>query len=136
MIRRSLLALGMAALGGIAGVADLPLKAASSPPPTVSITRITALNSAVWPGDFNGDGITDLAATAVNINGGLGGIAIALGKGDGTFNTPIVPGGGDNRVFAVGDFNHDGKLDLVTYDGGTDLNVLAGNGDGNFNTSY
>ena len=110
MIRRHwLLALGIAALGAIAAVADLSLKAASSPSPTVSIGRITALNSAVWPGDFNGDGITDLAATAANIHGDLDGIAVALGRGDGTFNTPIVSGGVDDRVFAVGDFNKDGN---------------------------
>src|SRR5258707_4212367 len=105
MIRlRSLLALSMAA-AAIAVVGDLSLKAASSPPPTVGITRVTTLNLSVWPGDFNGDGITDLAATAADIDGGLGGIAVALGKGDGTFNTPIVSGGADDRVFRVGDFN-------------------------------
>ena len=36
----------------------------STPQPTRVDRRITALNSAVWPGDFNGDGITDLVATA------------------------------------------------------------------------
>jgi VCBS repeat protein/Big-like domain-containing protein len=138
MIRRpSLLALGLAALAAIAGVADLSLKAASSPPPTVSITRLTALNVSAWPGDFNGDGITDLVGTAADIHGDLGGVAVALGKGDGTFNTPFVTGSGlTDRVLAVGDFNKDGKLDVVTHDSGTGLEVLAGTGDGNFNTGY
>jgi hypothetical protein len=137
MIRaRSLVTLGTAAFAGMAAVAGLSLKAASSPSPTVSITRVSALNSAVWPGDFNGDGITDLVATAANIHGDLSGVAVVLGKGDGTFGTPIVSGGADDRVFAVGDFNKDGKLDLVTHDPGTGLNVLSGNGDGNFNSGH
>lgn len=56
MIRGALLALGIASFAGVAGVADLSITAASSPLPTVSITRVTALNLNVWPGDFNRDG--------------------------------------------------------------------------------
>src|SRR5207245_2812969 len=64
------------------------LRAASSPPPTVGITRVTALNQNVWPGDFNGDGITDLASSsAITYSGGVptgGNVQVSLGKGDGT----------------------------------------------------
>ena len=53
-----------------------------------------------------------------------------LGKGDGTFtesSTTSTPTGG---YLAVGDFNHDGKLDFATSG-----NLLAlGNGDGTFQT--
>src|SRR5947208_716534 len=135
MIRRRLVSIGIAALAGIAGVADLSLKAASSPPPTVNITRITALNQRVWPGDFNGDGITDLVGTS-----STGDVVITPGKGDGTFGTPSVWTYADRGVLAVADFNKDGKLDLViAQTGGTssaDVSVLAGNGDGTFGTAY
>jgi hypothetical protein len=57
--------------------------------------------------DFNGDGIPDLAMTGA-------GASVALGNGDGTFSAPW---GFDlwNTPFwlASGDFNGDGKLDLV-----------------------
>jgi hypothetical protein len=43
------------------------------------------------------------------------------------FQPPIYPG---NGVSATGDFNQDGKLDMVTADG----TVLLGNGDGTFRT--
>jgi hypothetical protein len=53
-----------------------------------------------------------------------------LGNGDGTFtlkSTTSTPSGG---YVALGDFNHDGKLDFVTSG-----NLLAlGNGDGTFQT--
>jgi hypothetical protein len=41
------------------------------------------------------------------------------------------------QVVAVGDFNNDGKLDVVTANaGGGSLSVLLGNGDGTFQTSH
>jgi hypothetical protein len=42
---------------------------------------------------------------------------------------------GDSTVaVATGDFNGDGKLDVVTLDYGSNLNVMLGNGDGTFQT--
>jgi Bacterial Ig-like domain (group 3)/FG-GAP-like repeat len=83
-------------------------------------------------GDFNGDGIPDIASprqtrTAVDI---------LLGNGDGTFTagTSLVPlkygAWGDPLV---ADLNRDGKLDLVIqmYSPGG-YNVALGNGDGTF----
>jgi hypothetical protein len=84
-------------------------------------------------GDFNGDGIPDLAET---VNGRLGTLLLLLGKGDGTFTLKTYLHVGNNPLsLAVGDFNGDGNLDIATANT-TDntVTVLLGNGDGTFTT--
>lgn len=80
--------------------------------------------------DVNGDGKQDLLDIS------LGGLAVSLGNGDGTFQTPIVTPVGQEAMFGVvADLNGDGKLDVVVADGSTgDVNVSLGNGDGIFQT--
>jgi RHS repeat-associated protein len=84
-------------------------------------------------GDFNGDGKLDLAVA--NYYGGN--VSVLLGNGDGTFQTQVLyPAGsccGTSSV-AVGDFNGDGKLDLVVTNNSitNTLSILLGNGDGTF----
>ena len=79
-------------------------------------------------GDFNRDGALDLA-----INGcpfavcGHYDTMVALGNGDGTFQTPIDYGYPGTEIQAI-DVNGDGKLDLVT----DSICTLLGNGDGTF----
>ncbi len=82
---------------------------------------------AITPGDFNGDGKTDLALHAYS------GIALLSGIGDGTFSSvyPYANGSYNPRATAAGDLNHDGFLDLVTTDSSA-VNVFLGNGDGTF----
>jgi hypothetical protein len=83
-------------------------------------------------GDFNGDGIQDLATA----NGGGGSITIFLGIGSGEFTaataSPFTIGSAP--VFlAVGDFNGDGIQDLaVTSQFQDSVTVLLGNGSGGF----
>lgn len=87
-------------------------------------------------GDFNGDGIPDLAISEF-------GIDIVLGNGDGTFKARLLTPGFLPYIefIAVGDFNGDGKLDLaVAYCNDTfpttqpgAVEILLGNGDGTFN---
>jgi len=83
------------------------------------------LSGAACPitGDLNGDGIPDLLLGANS----LGGVGAYLGNGDGTFRlASVIPVSPGNLV--LGDFNHDGKLDLAD-----SSNQLAlGNGDGTF----
>src|SRR5205823_4507318 len=62
-------------------------------------------------GDFNNDGIPDIATTAVNATGYD--TAVYLGNGDGTFAAPIHTGT-PAESFLVGDFDGDGNLDLAT----------------------
>ena len=83
--------------------------------------------------DFNGDGIPDLAVPLYGSNE----IAILLGKGDGTFATPImatVPGFPVDITQVVdADFNGDGIPDLAVIDSDNSVvDVLLGNGDGTF----
>jgi hypothetical protein len=81
-------------------------------------------------GDFNGDGILDLAVA--NWSGNT--VSALLGNSDGTFQTQVSYATDTSPCsLAVGDFNGDGKLDLALAN--TDSNtvsVLLGNGDGTF----
>jgi hypothetical protein len=72
----------------------------------------------IAPGDFNGDGKTDLVI--VSQHGGLygvGSITLMLGNDDGTFPASIdydYSQGVYPSSVVVGDFNGDGRADLVT----------------------
>jgi hypothetical protein len=85
--------------------------------------------------DLNGDGTADIAVTATdNVNNGI--ISVLLGNGDGTFRPVVNFPAGAFSVLAVGDFNGDGKVDLVGMPASgaaiPTLIVLPGNGDGTF----
>jgi hypothetical protein len=66
--------------------------------------------SAVAVGDFNGDGVQDLAVVTGGINGGEGpGVDVLLGNGEGTFRLASTLDVGPNPfAVAVGHF-HDPK---------------------------
>ena len=118
------------------------------------ITSVAALSPHLHSltfGDFNGDGKLDVAAatyypgdqSATGSN-----VYILLGNGNGTFQAPISVDAAPQYVYAntlaAGDFNKDGKLDLlVTLEGSTGCSgyygaaayiVLQGKGDGTFTT--
>src|SRR5271157_4679243 len=82
-------------------------------------------------GDFNGDGIADLAVPNASDNN----VSVLLGNADGTFpqQNPTYGVGVMPFDIAVADFNGDGIADLaVTNSGEGTVSVLLGNGDGTF----
>jgi hypothetical protein len=87
-----------------------------------------AAANGVAVGDFNNDGVPDLAATANNT------VSVLLGNRDGTFQSALTSNGIDNATlfsFAVGDFNRDGKLDVAAM-AWDSVSTLLGRGDGTF----
>lgn len=97
-----------------------------------------SVGNAPWgltTGDFNGDGITDLAIS----NSSSDNVSVLLGngsagQGDGTFAAGTTFATGDSpRSVTTGDFNGDGITDLATANfQSNDLSVLLGVGDGEF----
>src|SRR5262249_39638285 len=101
-------------------------------PPTTFATDRSVESVAV--GGFNGDGKLDLVPA--DYTAGLGSsMSVLMGNGDGTFQPARNPLPGLSPAFvAAGDFNRDGKLDIVTTPENANglVSILLGNGDGTF----
>src|SRR5262245_40417958 len=93
-----------------AGLAQQAVRSQTVIAPAVNIVRDPALSGPVWPADFNGDGKTDLLATAAPPNAPV--LVVAIGSGTGSFASPIKSSF-QGAALAVGDFNGDGKVDAI-----------------------
>ena len=98
------------------------------------ILPITMGQTPVWvaAADLRGTGKTDLVVAEADSNS----VGVFLGKGDGTFAENSLPLPGSASTLTIGDFNHDGKLDVavpMNDENSPDyLVVLPGKGTGTF----
>jgi hypothetical protein len=93
------------------------------------------MSTSVAVGDFNHDGRLDLATANPGYYWNASGtVSSLLGRGDGTFKAANnFETGAAPISITVGDFNRDGRLDLVNANlYGNSVSVLLGRGDGTF----
>ncbi len=91
--------------------------------------------SAVSIGDINGDGKSDLIVSTSSSTVGSYQLGILLGNGNGTFQqAAFVHTDFGPQDVLIGDFNGDGKKDLIISHccGDTDITYMLGNGNGTF----
>lgn len=95
------------------------------------VGNTSSLRKAINLGDFNGDGVIDVAVSLPT--SGTGQVTVFLGNGDGTLQPGITSTALAAPTCSVaGDFNNDGRLDLVIADAVSGIYILLGNGDGTF----
>ena len=93
--------------------------------------------SSIAVADLNGDGKKDIALTQAGQAGMSGLTAIALGNGNGTFQSALTVLTSTAGMVAAADFNHDGHIDLAVSqnDFSGSVAFLLNNGDATFQTS-
>ncbi|MBV9927256.1 MAG: VCBS repeat-containing protein [Acidobacteria bacterium] len=85
--------------------------------------------------DLNGDGKLDLAVANYSFGSPNAPVSVLLGDGAGNFGAPTqyATGAADASDVAPGDFNGDGRVDLlVSNSGGSSVSLLLGDGAGAF----
>jgi hypothetical protein len=94
---------------------------------SIADKNIDAFRTAV--GDFNGDGLNDLAISSIDNK-----ISILLGKSNGGFaHFAVLDSGQGISLIGTTDLDGDGKLDLLVVNCYWDkISIFLGNGDGTF----
>jgi hypothetical protein len=91
----------------------------------------TIYGKAQWRVDLNGDGREDVIS--LNTNGGPAAFNVMLSNGDGSYGPPQTyqtdPNVG-NVFMTFGDFNRDGKIDVITTSNKNEFEEWRNNGDG------
>ncbi|MHB1937815.1 MAG: FG-GAP-like repeat-containing protein [Acidobacteriaceae bacterium] len=102
---------------------------------------VTSQMETLAAADVNHDNKTDLLLLTTSDGGNTSDLQVLFANGDGSFrNGPTTYGllGGANTLL-TGDFDGDGKADVALEsagEGGTQFEVLSGDGAGNFTTTY
>jgi hypothetical protein len=116
----------MVLLGNGDGTFQAPYSGAPGQQKTLSqgfVPSISTPGTSLAAGDFNGDGIPDLAVN------GIFDIGVSFGRGDGGFypQTFFNSTGGLSAALTAADVNHDGRSDILQIDTGTsDTRYIAG----------
>jgi VCBS repeat protein/centrosomal CEP192-like protein len=99
--------------GGTSNVVYFPVRRPAAAVAFAPEPGVSPLAGAAVVGDFNGDGILDLVV-GQNFNNQTGSLSFYRGLGNGTFAAPVTSAS-TLPVFSLmaGDFNNDGKLDVV-----------------------
>jgi hypothetical protein len=119
------------ALAGVFLTYRASAAAAAAQAPTFARADYPQLGGNFVAADFNGDGRQDLAGSAATA------VAVLLNNGSGSFAARAqFPVGGNMQDLAAGDFNGDGNVDLAVTINNQQigLSLLAGNGDGTFDS--
>jgi hypothetical protein len=137
----------------LTGNGDGTFSTFSAPTNTVSNYTLPIGDKSLWSnlgtGDFNGDGIPDLAFSLTGIPlpapGYASGVYLQYSNGDGTFNAPVVVttqsdgAPGSNTLYGtstVADFNGDGIADLANMDAEYEDTLLGQHSGGPFTAGY